>query len=139
MDSSRDVLLNVIAVAVLIVPPFVYYVTARYVIAAWQKPRVPALLVTTFLLVGISVSVTTQAILGANRLYEFFTTIRIVPPIVALVLLATALLVISLPVFYALRQLRLWGRGRPRIRVHHRTGEQYQRLHRRAEDIEDGQ
>ena len=100
-----DFLLFMVAGVLLIAVPFDWWVAARFIAAALERPHIGVLTLAALRSAGIAVAATLAGILGAQTLYFYATGDRFLPSPVSAILIAVALVVISLPNVYALRLL----------------------------------
>lgn len=97
-------LLVVIAVLVVAVP-FDWYVALRFVQAAVERPHISILTLAALRSVAIAVAASIAALLGVQSIVFVSTGVRLLPTPIPTVLIAVALVIISVPNIYALRQL----------------------------------
>lgn len=117
-----DVELNLIAIVLVLAPAVNWYVFGRVVEAAWPKPRIEYLNADVLISLGIAVSSSLAALIGVHVLRFTATGERILPPGAVAVVLAAALIVISLP---NLNKLRVLAQLRRKARrgAHDRRGD----------------
>lgn len=100
-----DLWLTAVALVLIIAVPFDWYVAVRFTYAAVEKPYIPILVLAALRSVAIAIAATLAGILGAASLIYAATGQRILPTPWGAVMLAAALIVISAPNVYALREL----------------------------------
>ena len=103
-----DAWLTIVAVVLIITVPFDWYVAYRITYAAWVKPRSQTLNLAAGRSIAIAVAATIAGFLGITTVYFNVTGVRLLPAPWGAILIAVALIVISLPNVYALRLLRQW-------------------------------
>lgn len=97
--------LLVVAGVLVIAVPFDIYVAARFVIAALERPRIPILTLAALRSIAIAVAASIAGVLGAASIWFAWTGERLLPTPIGAILIAVALIVISIPNVYALRLL----------------------------------
>lgn len=100
-----DALLFIVAGVLLIAVPFDWWVAVRFIAAAVERPHIGVLTLAALRSLGIAFAATIAGLLGAQTLYFYATGERLLPSPWPAILIATALVVISLPNVYALRLL----------------------------------
>lgn len=103
-----DAWLIVVSAVLIITVPFDWYVAYRLTFAARIKPRSQTLNLAAGRSIAIAIAATIAGFLGMTTIYFNVTGIRLLPPPWAAILIAVALIVISVPNVYALRLLRQW-------------------------------
>lgn len=101
IDGWLVAVIGVLVVAV----PFDWYVAWRFIQAAVERPHIPVLTLAAARSVAIAVAASIGALLGVQSIVLATTGIRLLPTPIPTVLLAVALVIISVPNVYALRQL----------------------------------
>lgn len=101
----NDPLLVLVGVVLMIAVPFDVYVAWRFTTYALQRPRYRILTLAALRSIAIAIAAVIAGILGAQSIYFSATGERFLPTPVPTVLIAIALVVISLPNVYALRWL----------------------------------
>lgn len=92
--------------AVLVVAvPFDLYVAFRFIRAAIERPHIPVLTLAALRSSAIAAAAVIAGILGLQSIVFVQTGVRVIPSPWPTVLIAVALIVISLPNVYALRIL----------------------------------
>lgn len=94
-----------VAGVLVIAVPFDIYVAVKFVIAALEEPRIPILTLAALRSVAIAIAATIAGILGIASIWFAWTDQRILPTPLGAILIALALIVISVPNVYALRLL----------------------------------
>lgn len=102
-----DAWLYVVAVLLLLLVPFDWVVAGIFIGIAFVRPRIRLLTLAAFRSVAIAVAATIGGVLGAQTILFNLTNgqIRLLPSPIPAVLIAVALIVISVPNIYALRVL----------------------------------
>lgn len=103
-----DAWLLVVSAVLVVTVPFDWYVAYRLTFAAWVKPRSQTLNLAAGRSIAIAVAATIAGFLGMTTIYFNVTGVRVLPQPLPAILIAIALIVISLPNVYALRLLRQW-------------------------------
>ena len=99
-----DPLLTAIAGILIVFVPFDWYVAAKFIRAAYIRPRYQVLTLAALRSTAIAVAATLAGILGIQSIYfQVSGGVRLLPSPIPTILLAVALVVISLPNIYALR------------------------------------
>lgn len=106
-----DPWLVAVAVTLIVVVPFDWYVALRFLAVARMRPYIPLLNIAAFRSVAIAIAATIAGVLGFQSIYFAVTGERFLPVPIPTVLIAIALIVVSLPNFYALRWLRRLEHG----------------------------
>lgn len=102
---SDSAALVVVAAVLMIAVPFDVYVAYRFVVAALEKPYIAVLTLAALRSVAIAIAAGIAGILGASSIWFAVTGERLLVPPWSTVLIAAALILISLPNVYALRLL----------------------------------
>lgn len=113
----NDAIFTVIAVVLIVLVPFDWYVAVRLTRAARIQPRSQSLNLAAGRSIAIAIAATIAGVLGFSTIYFNVTGIRLLPIPWGAILIALALFVISVPNFYAMRLLRVWSAEPPRRRV----------------------
>jgi hypothetical protein len=102
-----DAWLIVVAVLLLILVPFDWVVAGIFIGIAFVRPRIRLLTLAAVRSVGIAIAATIGGILGAQTILFNLTNgeVRLLPTPLPAILIAVALIVISIPNIYALRVL----------------------------------
>lgn len=101
-----DAVLTVVAIVLIVAVPFDWYVAARFIAAAAVRPHYRVLTLAALRSGAIAIAATLAGILGLQSIYfQVSGGDRLIPAPVGIILLAVALIVISLPNVYALRWL----------------------------------
>ena len=100
-----DPWLMVVAAVLVVAVPFDVWVAVKFTRAALQRPRYRILTLAALRSVAIAIAACIAGILGAQSIYFAATGQRFLPAPIPAVLIAIALVVISLPNVYALRWL----------------------------------
>ena len=100
-----DAWLLAVAAVLIIAVPFDWYVAVRFVWVAIERPYIPILILAALRSVAIAAAATIAGVLGFVSIWFAATGQRLLPTPWGAVLLAIALIIISLPNIYALREL----------------------------------
>lgn len=101
-----DLILTAVAVVLIIAVPFDWYVAVKLIRAAAIRPRYRVLTLAAMRSVAIAVAASLAALLGAQSIwFQISGGQRLLPTPIPTILIAVALIVISLPNIYALRWL----------------------------------
>jgi hypothetical protein len=98
-----------VAAVLVVAVPFDLYVAFRFIRAAIERPHIPVLTLAALRSGAIAVAAVIAGILGLQSIVLLQTGVRVLPTPWPTVLLAVALVVISLPNVYALRVLNRGG------------------------------
>lgn len=102
---SDSGLLVLVAAILVIAVPFDIYVAYRFVSAAVERPHIPVLTLAALRSVAIAFAATIAGMLGFSSIWFAATGERLIMPPQTTILIAAALVLISLPNVYALRLL----------------------------------
>lgn len=102
---NDDSWLLVVAVVLVIAVPFDWFVAVKFVRVAIEKPHIGVLTLAALRSVAIAIAATIAGYLGFASIYFGLTGQRLIAPPASTILIAVALVIISLPNVYALRQL----------------------------------
>jgi hypothetical protein len=104
--------------------------------AAYKRPRIEALTASAVTSLATATAATLAAFLGLNRIEAVVTgnAAGFIPTWLALLLLAAALVVISLPNIYKVRLFRRWENDSRALKYHQRDQERLLHPHRRWDD-----
>lgn len=128
---SDEVLFGVALVLVIAVP-FDIYVAWRFTKAALVRPHDDVATGIALTLACIAIAATCAGVLGVHTIRFLKTGDRLIPQGLSILLIAIAVVVVSVPSAYWIRKIREWRR-RPQLHVH-RRGDDLPRWHRRFDD-----
>lgn len=94
-----------VALVLIVFVPFDWIVAVRFISAAVERPHIGVLTLAALRSIGIAFAATIAGILGAQSIWFAWTGERLLPSPIPAILIAVALIVISLPNVYALRLL----------------------------------
>jgi len=100
-----DVWLSAVIVVLIVFVPFDWYVAVKFISIAIQRPHIRVLTLAALRSVAIAFAATIAGLLGVQSIVFVTTGQRILPQPIPTILIAVALVVISLPNIYALRLL----------------------------------
>jgi len=128
-----DALLIAVSIVLMIAVPFDVYVAWRFARAALVRPRTDVGNFVALVVTSVAIAATSGGTLGIYSIVFIATGDRLIPQPLPILLLAAALIVISLPNVYVIRRFRSWASEDRIARVHRRVGDQ-PRFHRRKDD-----
>jgi len=102
----NDVLLVAVAVVLVIAVPYDWWVAYRFIVVARERPRLGVLNLAALRSIAIAIAATLGGLLGANWIAYYFNRDWLLDLPIPPVLIAIALVVISIPNVYALRLLK---------------------------------
>lgn len=102
---TNDSWILAVAVVLVVFVPFDWYVAAKFIAVARQRPYIRVLTLAALRSTAIAIAATLAAILGVQSIWFYWTGVRLLPTPIPAILIAVALVVISLPNLYALRLL----------------------------------
>lgn len=132
--TELEIAVNALTVAIVLLVPFDVYVAWSYARAAVRRPHIEALTASALSTAGVATAAVLAGILGINRLIVIGGGPAFLDGSVALLLLALALVVVSLPNLYKVRLLKRWSQGEWSPTRHRRIGDRTEREHRRRDD-----
>ena len=129
-----DSVLDLVALVLVVALPFDIYVANRFIRAASVRPFDDVATGIALTTACIAIAAAIAAVLGVHtiRFQASGGTERLLPMGVSVVLIAVAMIVISIPAAYWLAKFRAW-RHTPQIHIH-RRGADHPRWHRRRDD-----
>ena len=102
---SNDAWIIAVAAVLVLFVPFDWYVALKFIVVARQRPYIRVLTLAALRSTAIAIAATIAGILGIQSIWFYLTGERLLPQPVPAILIAIALVVVSLPNVYALRLL----------------------------------
>lgn len=129
-----DGVLAIVALVLVVALPFDIYVANRFIRAASVRPYDDVATGIALTTGCIAIAAAIAALLGIHtiRFQASGGTERLLPMGISVVLIAIAMIVISIPAAYWLAKFRAWRR-KPQLHIHRRTDDD-PRWHRRFDD-----
>jgi hypothetical protein len=103
-----DGFLAVVAVVIMALVPGDLYAAVRLLVAAVERPAIPALTLYAGLSCGVAIAAAAFGIIALSTFVRILTGEALLPTGFGLPLLLVGMVVISLPNVFLLRQLRRW-------------------------------